>query len=42
MADLGYTTLHNQEVGIVDVQLDTLKKILDSLLSRFVSVQQVF
>lgn len=40
--DLGYTTLHNQEVGIVYVQLDALKKILDRLLSRFVSIQQVF
>ena len=37
--NLGYTTLHNQEVGIIDVQLDTLKKILNRLLSRLVPIQ---
>jgi hypothetical protein len=42
MTDLGYTALHNQEVGIVDIQLDTLKEILNRLLSRLVPVQKVF
>lgn len=42
MTDLGYATLHNQEIGIVDVQLNTLKKILNRLLSSLMPIQQVF
>jgi hypothetical protein len=36
------TALHNQKVGIVDVELNTLKQELDLLLCRFVSVQDIF
>jgi hypothetical protein len=36
------TALHNQKVGIVDVELYTLKQELDLLLRRFVSIQDVF
>lgn len=36
------TALHNQKVGIVDVELYTLKQELDLLLCRFVSIQDVF
>lgn len=37
--NLGYTTLHNQEVGVVDVQLNALEKILNGLLRGLVPIQ---
>ena len=42
VTNLGDATLHDQEIRIVDVQLNALKEILDSLLSRLVPIQQVF
>ena len=34
--------MHNEEIGIVNVQLHRLKKILYSLLLRTVAIDQVF
>lgn len=38
VTNLGDATLHDQEIRIVDVQLNALKEILDSLLSRLVPI----
>lgn len=38
---VGELTLHNQEIGIVDVQLDRLKEILDWILGRAMPVYQI-
>ena len=35
------TTLHDEKVWIVDVELDALEEILDTLLSRLVAVEEV-
>jgi hypothetical protein len=34
--------LHDEEVGVVDIKLNGLEKILDSLLLRSVTIYQVF
>ena len=34
--------LHNEKVGIVDVQLNALEKCLNVLLRRLVTVQEIF
>ena len=39
--DLGDATLHDQKVGVVDVELDALKQILHGLLRRLVAIDQV-
>jgi len=36
------TALHNQKVGIVDIELHTLKQELNLLLCRFVTIQDIF
>jgi hypothetical protein len=34
--------LHNQEVGVVDVQLDRLEQVLHCLLLRAMAIDQIF
>ena len=36
------TSLHNEEIGVVDVQLNTLEQVLHRLLLRAMAVDQVF
>ena len=40
-AHLGDTTLHDEEIGVVDVELHTLEQRLDSLLCHFVAIEEV-
>jgi len=37
-ANFGDTTLHDQEVGVVDVELDTLEDGLDDVLLSLVAI----
>jgi hypothetical protein len=34
--------LHDEEIGVIDVELDRLKQVLDGLLLRAVAIDQVF
>ena len=36
------TTLHDQEIRIVDIELDTLEQCLDSVLCGLVAIEKVF
>lgn len=38
---LGYATLHDDEIGVVNVELDRLEKRMDGLLGRFVSIAEI-
>lgn len=38
-ADFGDAALHDEEVGVVDVELDALKDGLDDILLSFVAIQ---
>ena len=42
IAHLRDTALHNQKIGVIDIELHTLKQELNLLLGRFVSIQDVF
>jgi hypothetical protein len=42
VAHLGDAALHNQKVGVVDIELDALEKSLDIMLLGLVSIQEVF
>ena len=33
--------LHDEEVGIVDIELDALEEVLDTLLGRLVTIEEV-
>lgn len=41
-ANLGDLALHNDKIGVVDIELHGLKDILNLLLARFVSVEKIF
>jgi hypothetical protein len=34
--------LHDEEVGVIDVELNRLKEVLDGLLLRTVAIDEVF
>lgn len=36
------TTLHNQEIWVIDVQLNTLEKGLNGVLCRLMAIEEVF
>jgi len=38
---LGNAALHDEEVGIVDIELDALEEVLNTLLGRLVAVEEV-
>jgi hypothetical protein len=40
--DLGDATLHNEKVGVVDIELDALEESLHSLLLSFMAIKDVF
>lgn len=42
MACFGDPTLHNDEIGIVNIQLNGLEEILDVLLGMFVTIDEIF
>ena len=41
-ANFSDTTLHDQEIWVIDVNLDTLEDSLDDILLGFVTVYKVF
>lgn len=41
-ANFGDTTLHDQEIWVIDIELDTLKDGLNDILLGFVTIQKVF
>ena len=38
---LGNAALHDEEVGIVDIELDALEEVLDTLWGRLVTVEEI-
>ena len=42
MTNLRDPTLHNQEVGVVDVELYALEQGLDGMLLRLVAIEEIF
>jgi hypothetical protein len=41
-SNFGDTTLHDQEIRVIDVELDTLEDGLNDILLGFVTIQKVF
>ena len=37
---LGNAALHDEEVGVVDIELDALEEVLDSFGGRLVTVEE--
>ena len=41
LTNFGDSTLHDDEVGIVDIELNSLKEKLDCLLGRLVPIEKI-